>query len=81
MRQEAIRPNILELHGHFQHGDDLNLVLEYIDGGTLEEFYRDTSPPSAAQMLEFWTNFSQLFNPVFRMHALKDKYRSQYYKA
>jgi serine/threonine protein kinase len=80
MQHEDIRPNIVELHGHFQHGDNLNLILEYIDGGTLEKLYK-SDPPSAAQMLDFWTNFSKLFIPVFRMHELKDKYRHRIYRA
>lgn len=79
MQQPEVLPNIVSLHGHFKHSDTLNLVLEYANGGTLEDLFKTlrfaTNP---TQALAFWTNFTKVFNPLFRMHELR--YRQQTFR-
>ncbi|KAH8726019.1 kinase-like domain-containing protein [Phaeosphaeriaceae sp. PMI808] len=71
MRQPDVLPHIVTLHGHFEQHDTFNLVLEYVNGGTLETLFENGErPQSPTEILIFWSSFVKLFNPLYRMHEL-----------
>jgi serine/threonine protein kinase len=70
MKKEEILRNIVHMYGYFQHKEKLHLVLEHVEGGTLEELYAQR-PPNATQMQEFWRNFAGLFYVLWRLHDLE----------
>ena len=56
-------PNIVGFRGSFVRNDTYNLILEYADKGTLEDFMKINQPPSDGQ--EIFTLWKQLFG-LFR---------------
>lgn len=71
MRQEAILDNIVAAYGSYNYMQMDYLVLDYIDGGTLEDLF-GKDPPQPAQWLQFWKSLAQAFNPLMRIHSLVD---------
>jgi hypothetical protein len=71
MRQEDVSCNLALFHGSWVHNQTYHMLLEYVDGGTLMEFFRRTEPPSAAKdKIEFWEKLLELIKPVRRIHEI-----------
>ncbi|KAF2672995.1 hypothetical protein BT63DRAFT_410056 [Microthyrium microscopicum] len=59
--QTRVDPNIIRYHGSFQHDQTFNIILEYADGGTLEDYFRTTTPPQTyADVFIFWRSLLQI---------------------
>ncbi|GAB1319451.1 hypothetical protein MFIFM68171_09661 [Madurella fahalii] len=64
-------PNVVEFYGAFQQLGSYCLILEYVDGGDLGEFFKNTpKPPTAEDVETFWKSLFQLFNGLGRIHEL-----------
>ncbi|KAH7090176.1 hypothetical protein FB567DRAFT_617467 [Paraphoma chrysanthemicola] len=72
MQQHDIKPNIVEFYGYFRYREELNMILEYANGGTLEQLFK-TTPPNDTQFVSFWKNFSKVFVPLLRLHTIKHR--------
>lgn len=70
LKQEGVRPNIVHLYADFEHRNKLHLVLEHVNGGTLEDLYQ-SEPPSTTHIPAFWSRFLAVFTPLYQMHELK----------
>ncbi|KNG49609.1 mitosis inhibitor protein kinase swe1 [Stemphylium lycopersici] len=71
-RHNDIAKHIAHFHGSWKQGDWYNLLLEYVEGNTLEEMFKEEHPTSEDDMLKFWTNCVGIFNPLLRIHYLGD---------
>ncbi|KAH6613726.1 hypothetical protein B0J18DRAFT_63076 [Chaetomium sp. MPI-SDFR-AT-0129] len=65
-------PNIIRLYGSFQQLGSCCLILEYLDGGDLADFFRNDPPSTGEEVAQFWTNFFQIFHGLARIHQLWD---------
>lgn len=62
--------SLVQYLGSFKHSDTYNILLEYADGGTLEDFFQNISPPSLAEhMILFWERLFDIFKALSRIHA------------
>ena len=69
-QQEGAASNIVCLYGHFRYRNDRHLVLEHVDGGTLEALFQ-SSPPTLDQVPAFWASFLSIFTPLYKLHDLR----------
>lgn len=48
-------PNLMGFYGSFTQEQTFNIILEYANGGILEDYFRSTPPPSTARdRISFW---------------------------
>jgi serine/threonine protein kinase len=69
MGQRAILKNLVTAYGSYIHMEKDYLVLDYIDGGNLEDLFLG-DPPQQTQWLQFWRSLVGAFNPLKRIHSL-----------
>lgn len=69
MQQDGIRENIAKMYGDYEHKRYFYIVLEFIQGETLEKLYNGT-PPDEAEWITFWKDFAAIFGPLSRIHGL-----------
>jgi hypothetical protein len=47
------------------------MLLEYVDGGNLEDYFRKYEPPTRAEdILKFWGKLLDLIKPVMQIHRI-----------
>jgi hypothetical protein len=62
--------SIISFYGSFIHGDACNILLEYADKGSLEEFYQRETPPSRGEdIIKFWDRLFQLIDALKAIHS------------
>ena len=65
-------PGLIGFYGGFEHGEKFNIVLEYANGGTLEDVFQTWEPPSCgAEIITFWTAFADILKALGSIHELK----------
>jgi serine/threonine protein kinase len=63
--------NIIGFQGCFTRGDSYNVLLEYADKGTLEDYLRNEVPPtSGEEIIQFWES---LFGVLEALMYIQDK--------
>jgi hypothetical protein len=70
----VIGPNssIIGFRGSFTRGDTYNVLLEYADKGTLEDFFRTQDPPTdGEEIIQFWEALFQIIDALRRIHEVK----------
>jgi hypothetical protein len=71
MGQEDVSRNLALFHGSWIHNQTYHMLLEYVDGGTLMDFFRWTEAPSADKdKILFWERLLELIKPVLRIHEI-----------
>ena len=59
----------MRIYTGFKFGGRNNLLLEYADQGTLEEYLEKTSPPSSAEdIIDLWESVLRVIIGVIRIH-------------
>jgi serine/threonine protein kinase len=67
--QVDVMPNMVRFYGSWRQGNTYYMLLEYVNGGTLESFFQDTpSPTRQEEILMFWERLFDLVNLVARVH-------------
>jgi serine/threonine protein kinase len=62
--------SIIKFHGSYTHGNDFNILLEYADKGTLEEYFQRQTPPNrSGDIIKFWDGLFQLIKAVKTIHS------------
>lgn len=65
---------LIGFHGNFIYDDTYNVLLEYADKGTLEDYFMSIPPPTSEDdIVSFWRG---LFSPIFALlniHTLEDQ--------
>lgn len=65
-------PNIVKFYGSYNYGPHFNVILEYADRGTLEEYFARVPPPSTAQeVFHFWESLLPLQRALGQLHELR----------
>src|SRR5436305_11627172 len=62
--------SIISFYGSYKHGDDYNILLEFADKGSLEEYFLKETPPSRGEdIIKFWDRLFQLIKALRAIHA------------
>ncbi len=62
---------IIGFSGSYTHGDDYNILLEFADKGSLEEYFQKETPPSHdVDIINFWNGLFQLIKALKAIHSM-----------
>jgi serine/threonine protein kinase len=65
--------SIIKFYGSYIHGDEFNILLEYADKGTLEEYFKNESPPGrGVDIIKFWEALFQLIKALKTIHSVRE---------
>ncbi len=65
---------IINYHGNFRVDGTFNILLEYVDSGTLEDAFQTTVPPvTTAQEVAFWRGMLNICRAIKAVHKPGDK--------
>lgn len=68
--KNAVDENLIKLMGSYKQGDTYNILLEYADRGTLEDFFQNTTPPSLGHdIIVFWSRLFNVIKALQRIHV------------
>ena len=73
LRRLSVHPseNVVKFYGSFRQLGSYCLILEYVDGGDLGEFFDNCPAPSTlGDVVLFWKNLFQVFSGLDRIHQL-----------
>ncbi|KAK3381708.1 hypothetical protein B0H63DRAFT_524397 [Podospora didyma] len=74
-------PNIVAYYGSFRQSGSCCLILEYVDGRALEQFFNQVNPPSTdEQVMQFWVSIFQVFYGLDRIHQLSRDRNEGYFQ-
>lgn len=63
--------SFLRSYGQYKQGDTFNLVLDYMDGGNLEQYMWETRPPlSPADRIDLWDSMRGVLAGLVHFHAV-----------
>ena len=61
--------SLIRYFGSFKQGDSHNILLEYADLGTLENYFERVTPPSLAEdVVMFWGRLFNVLKALSRIH-------------
>jgi len=62
-------PNIIGYLGSFTRSGTYNIILEYADEGTLEDYFRKATPPSSGEdVIRLWRGIFELVGALKMIH-------------
>jgi serine/threonine protein kinase len=65
--------SIIKFYGSYIHGEHYNILLEYADKGSLEEYFKRESPPSRGiDIIKFWEGLFQLIKGLKAIHSARE---------
>ena len=68
--RKEVDESLIKLLGSYKQGGTYNILLEYADRGTLEDFLRDTVPPTLGEdIIFFWKRLFNVIKALQRIHA------------
>ena len=69
LRSGKCDPNLLRYYGSFTQNGSYNLILEYADQGTLEDFFERVPPPSRPETIyKFWHGLVEILSALDAIH-------------
>lgn len=61
LQNRSSTEHIVKCHATFKHGETYNLVMQWVPGGDLLEYFRKTSPPRTPEdIADFWDSLTKL---------------------
>ena len=61
--------NMIGFYGGFKHGDRYNIILEFADIGNLEDYFKQTPPPTTGEeIIMFWEHLFKLIEALLFVH-------------
>jgi serine/threonine protein kinase len=68
-------PNIIEFYGSYIHGETINVVMEFADKGSLEQYFREEAEPSTGKdIVKFWRSIFMLGQALAGIHLVKPRF-------
>ncbi|KAF8861721.1 hypothetical protein BDZ45DRAFT_240628 [Acephala macrosclerotiorum] len=65
--------SVIKFYGSFIHGNDRNVLLEYADKGSLEQFFQSETPPShRGEIIKFWESLFSLIKGLKAIHSVQE---------
>ncbi|XTI93229.1 kinase-like protein [Cenococcum geophilum] len=67
----ARNPSMIGFYGSYRHGESCNLILEYANEGTLEDYLQKCSPPTTGpDIYKFWSGLLGLIKALEAIHYI-----------
>jgi serine/threonine protein kinase len=67
---DSSEARIIQFYGSFVQDGVFHVLLQYANGGTLEEYFENISPPRRrADMARFWSAMLNLIRAVHKIHG------------
>lgn len=64
-------PNLVGFYGAFRQNGSFNIILQYANVGTLEDYFQKAKPPKRGKdILKLWRNLFRLTDPLIDIHDL-----------
>ncbi|MCJ1271366.1 hypothetical protein MMC22_011266 [Lobaria immixta] len=64
--------SLIKFLGAYKQGDIYNILLEYADCGTLEDYFQTVSPPSLGEdIIRFWKGLLNVIKALSRIHEIE----------
>jgi hypothetical protein len=64
-------PGLIGFYGSFVYESTYNIILEFAEMGTLEQYFQRFTPPlSALDIKDFWEQMCELIQGVIRIHHM-----------
>lgn len=61
---------MIGFYGGFRHGDRYNIILEFADKGTLEDYFKKITPPTTGEeIITFWEHLFNLIEALLFVHG------------
>lgn len=68
--QDKPHANIIGYYGSFERNGTFNIILEYADRGTLNDFLQEThEPTNSTGIMTFWTQFLGILHGLAHIHG------------
>jgi serine/threonine protein kinase len=65
--------SIIKFYGSYIHGDEFNILLQYGDRGSLEEYFKRETPPSRGlDIIKFWEAMFKLIEGLKVIHSVRE---------
>lgn len=65
-------PNMITFYGSFVQNETFNIILEYADKGTLEDYFRTEAPPmDSLDIIKFWRGLFGVIQPLQKIHSVR----------
>lgn len=62
--------NIIGYYGNFVRDDTYNIILEFADRGTLDEYLKNThEPTNISEIMFFWERFLAIMKGLAHLHG------------
>ena len=72
IRHAGRDPSIIRFYGSFIQDGTYNIILEYADMGTLENYFERTTPPSRGEdIIQFWRRIFSVLGALMMIHGMK----------
>lgn len=73
-KEDDVVKHLIKLYGSWRQKGQCNLLLEYADHGTLQEWFEKTTPPhTKKEFITFWSNLVHIVKPIQCLHeGLRD---------
>jgi serine/threonine protein kinase len=70
--------NLVSYYGSYTHGSTYNIILEYVDKGTLETYFENEVPPTKGEdIINFWGGIFMIFKALSAIHDLEMTNKTQ----
>jgi len=67
--------NIVNFYGSYRQNDTFNVILEYADEGTLENYFQKVFPPrNGADIQHFWEALCGVLKALTQIHEVECQY-------
>lgn len=72
IRHTGTDPSIIRFYGSFIQDGTYNIILEYADMGTLENYFERTTPPSRGEdIIKFWRRIFSILSALMMIHGMQ----------
>ena len=66
-------PHLIGFHNSYEYNDTFNTILEYANGGTLEDYFqREAAPVERESIFAFWNSLMETAKALCSIHNIKD---------
>lgn len=68
---EKPESSMIGFYGSYLHGSTFNIILEYANGGTLEDYFRNIPPPvDGKDIFHVWSGLLQVWKALWTVHQV-----------
>ncbi|KAH7393820.1 hypothetical protein DE146DRAFT_616618 [Phaeosphaeria sp. MPI-PUGE-AT-0046c] len=68
LKHPDIAENIVHMYGSWSQNDMHSILLEFVEGGTMEDLFKGPHPTSSQEKLTFWRNLVRVLETLGRIH-------------